>query len=100
MFRIIVIRTISMLFLPMVILRVFVIHAIRELVFGMGPVVVMKVPVFVLPGDLFVMAHHWPREVMEGMSVTTTSSVSVFTASIFVVYKSISFLRSKIVRSF
>lgn len=78
----------------MVILRVLVVHAVRELVLGMGPVVVMEMPVFVLPRDLFVMAHHWPREVMEGMSVSTASPVSVFAASIFVVCKSIKNMKS------
>lgn len=86
-----------MLLLSVVILRVFVLHAVRELVFGMGPVIVMEMPVFVLPRDLFVMAHYWSREVMEGMSVSMTTTSPVLAASIFVVYKSISFFtRSKI----
>lgn len=83
-----------MLFLPVEILRVFVVHAVRELVLGMGPVIVMKMAVFVLPRDLFVMAHYWPREVMEGVSVSTSSPVSVFAASILVVCTSISFFKN------
>ena len=62
-----------MLLLSMVVLSVFIIHAISELILGMSLVVVMMVTVFIFPSDFLVMTLHRPRKVMKRMRVTMST---------------------------
>lgn len=70
-------RTVAMLLLPMIVLRVLIVHAVGELVLGVGPVVVIMIAVLVLPADLLVVAFHGPMEVLEGVRVTVATPVTV-----------------------